>query len=87
MVRMLNARLIWCLEKHNVLSRYQSRFRQNQNTNDQLIRLEIYIRNGLITNHRVVSIFFDLKKSIQHGGTESEKTFTKLELNEIGSIY
>ena len=63
MERMINAQLIWYLEKHNILSRYQSRFWRNQGTNDQLIRLEIYIHNGLIKNHHRVSIFFDLKKA------------------------
>ena len=38
----------------------QSGFWRNQGTNDQL---EIYICNGLIKNHHVVSIFFDLKKA------------------------
>ena len=31
--------------------------------NDQLIRLKIYIFNGLIKNHYVVTIFFDLVKA------------------------
>ena len=64
MERMVNAWLIWYLEKHNILSRYKSGFWQNQGTNDQLIRLETYIHNCLIKYHHVVSIFFDLEKSI-----------------------
>ena len=64
MERIVNAWLIWCLEKHNILSRYQNRFRQNQGTNDKLIRLKTCNCNGLIKNHHVASIFFDLSKSI-----------------------
>ena len=63
MERMVNVRLIWYLEKHNILSRYQSGFQWKQDTNDQLIRLKTYICNGLIKNHHVVSIFFDLEKA------------------------
>ncbi len=60
---MVNARLIWYLEKQHILFRYQSGFRQNQSDNDQLIRFETYICNGLIKNCHVVSIFFDLEKA------------------------
>ena len=63
MERMVNARLIWYLEKQHILFRYQSGFRQNQSDNDQLIRFETYICNGLIKNRHVVSIFFDLEKA------------------------
>ena len=63
MERMVNTRLTWYLEKPNFLFRYQNGFRQNQGTNDWLIRLETFICNGLIRNHHVVTIFFYLEKA------------------------
>ena len=61
--RIVNVRLIWYLKKHNILSRFQNGFRRNQVINDQLIRLETYICNGLIKNHLLVSISFDLENA------------------------
>ena len=63
MERMINTRLVWLLEKKGLITRFQSGFRQNRSTVDQLIRLESYIRDGIIRGHHVVSIFFDLEKA------------------------
>ena len=43
---MINARLVWFLEKNNSLTKYQSCFRKGQTTTDQLIRLESFIRDS-----------------------------------------
>ena len=63
MERMINARLVWFLEKHGLISKFQSGFRHNRSTVDQLIRLESFIRDGFIRGHHVVSVFFDLEKA------------------------
>ena len=47
---------------HDWSGMWGKHFWRNQGTNDQLRRLETYIHNGLIKNHHVVSIFFDLEK-------------------------
>ena len=61
--RMINARLVWFLEKNKLISKYQSGFRRGRSTTDQLIRLESLIRDGCIRGDHVVSVFFDLEKA------------------------
>jgi len=51
---------MWFLE-NNILTEYQSGFRKNWSTTNQLIRLESYIRD--IRRENVVSVFFDLGKA------------------------
>lgn len=63
MERMVNKRLVWYLETNNLISRYQTGFRKNRSTNDQLIRLESFVRNGFIRKQHVVAVFFDLEKA------------------------
>ena len=43
---MVNERLIWYLESHNILTEYQSGFPNHRSTTDQLVRLESYIREA-----------------------------------------
>ena len=63
MERMINARLVWYLESHNILTKHQSGFRKARSTTDQLVRLEAYIRDGFLMGEHVVSVFFDLEKA------------------------
>ena len=63
MERMINARLVWFLEKNNILTKYQSGFRKGQTTTDQLIRLESFIRDSFLKGYHVISVFFDLEKA------------------------
>ena len=63
MERMINTRLVWFLEKNNILLKYQSGFRKGRTTTDQLIRLESFIRYSFLKGSHVVSIFFDLEKA------------------------
>ncbi|MCG8078476.1 MAG: reverse transcriptase-like protein, partial [Candidatus Thiodiazotropha taylori] len=63
MERMINKRLVWYLESNNLISEYQSGFRSERSTNDNLIRLETFIRNAFINKEHVVAIFFDLEKA------------------------
>ena len=63
MERMINARLVWFLEKNNILTKYQSGFRKGRTTTDQLIRLESFIRDSFLKGNHVVSVFFDLEKA------------------------
>ena len=61
--RMINKRLIWYLESFNLLSRYQSGFRAGRSTNDNLVRLETFIRDAFVKKEHVVAAFFDLEKA------------------------
>ena len=56
---MINTRLVWFLEKNNILTQYQSGFRKGRTTTDQLIRLESFIRDSFLKGNHVVSVFFD----------------------------
>ena len=60
---MINTRLVWFLEKNNILTKYQSGFRKGRTTTDQLIRLESFIRDSFLKGNHVVSVFFDLEKA------------------------
>jgi len=46
---------------NNILTEYQSGFRKNRSTTDQLIRLESYICEAFVRRENVVSVFFDLE--------------------------
>ena len=60
---MINTRLVWFLEKNNILTKYQSGFRKGRTTTDQLIRLESFIRDSFLKGNHVVSAFFYLEKA------------------------
>ena len=60
---MINTRLVWFLEKNNILTKYQSGFRKGRTTTDQLIRLESFIRDSFLKGNHVVSVFSDLEKA------------------------
>ena len=62
MERMINTRLVWFLEKNNILTKYESGFRKRRTTTDQLIRLESFIRDCFLKGNYVVSVFFYLEK-------------------------
>ena len=61
--RIINNRLVHYLEINNLLTPYQSGFRKHRSTNDQLVRLETFIREAFINNEHMAAIFFDLEKA------------------------
>ena len=61
--RMINVRLVWYLESNNLISPVQSGFRSERSTNDNLVRLEIFIRDAFVAKEHVVAVFFDLEKA------------------------
>ena len=61
--RMINSRLVFYLESNNLLAETQSGFRKQRCTTDHLIRLESWIREGIVNREHVVAIFFDLEKA------------------------
>jgi len=63
MERMINKRLTWFLEYHNLINPIQSGFRQGRSTTDHLVRLETFIRDAFISKQHAVAIFFDLEKA------------------------
>ena len=63
MERMVNSRLTWYLERHMVITEYQSGFRRRRSTADNLVTLETSIRDAFVIRKHLVSIFFDLEKA------------------------
>ena len=63
MEKMVNARLVWYLEKKGLLSSAQCGFRRMHSTNDVLIRLESSICEAFASKQHHVTIFFDLEKA------------------------
>ena len=60
---MINACLVWYLEKNHLLTKSQSGFRHFRSTTDHLIALESNIRDAFVRGEHVVSVFFDLEKA------------------------
>ena len=60
---MINERLVWYLEKNNIITEFQSGFRHQRSTNDHLVRLETFIREAFIKKEHLVAVFFDLEKA------------------------
>jgi hypothetical protein len=63
MERMVNNRLVYYLERNNILAETQSGFRSQRGTADQLVRMEMWVREGLVNKEHVVAVFFDLEKA------------------------
>ena len=61
--RMINKRLVWYLESNNLITKLQSGFRAERSTNDNLVKLETFIRDAFIKREHVVAVFFDLEKA------------------------
>ena len=61
--RMINKRLVWYLESNNLITKFQSGFRAERSTNDNLVRLETFISDAFIKREDVVAVFFDLEKA------------------------
>ena len=60
---MVNARLMWHLEKNNFLCAEQSGFRRNRSVTDNLTQLEGLIQDSFLTRKHLIAVFFDLEKA------------------------
>ena len=63
MERMINNRLNFYLESHNIILEHQSGFRKTRSTTDQLVLFESYIRNASVKKQHVGAISFYLVKA------------------------
>ena len=63
MEKMVNARLVWFLERKGIFSPSQCGFRKMHSTYDALIRLEASICEAFASNHHHLTVFFDLEKA------------------------
>lgn len=61
MEKMINKRLIWYLDKYNILSEDQSGFRRHRSTKDNLITLQTHISNALNKKQQTILATFDIE--------------------------
>uniref|UniRef100_A0A147BLN2 Putative tick transposon n=1 Tax=Ixodes ricinus TaxID=34613 RepID=A0A147BLN2_IXORI len=61
--RLINRRLIYLLEKQNLLANNQCGFRQGRSAVDHLVRLETLIREAFVHKQHCISVFFDLERA------------------------
>ena len=59
---MIKERLTWFLESNNHISWFQSGFRYDRSTTDNLVRLKTFIRDAFIKKEHVVAVFLIWKK-------------------------
>ena len=61
--RIINKRHTWFLKSNNHISRFQSGFRSDHSTTDNLVRLETFIRDAFIKKEHVAAVLFNLEKA------------------------
>ena len=61
--KILNKRLMWYLEKYNLIDKSQCGFRPGRSTTDHTTRLTSDIQEALVNNEYHISIFLDLAKA------------------------
>ena len=62
---MINARLIWHLEKYRILDRSQCGFRKHRSMTDHMVSLERYLQDAFAQRQQAVGLFFDLGKDYE----------------------
>ena len=63
MEKMVSKRLVFILERRNLISRWQSGFRHGRSTTDNILMLETNIRNANLRRNHLVAVFFDTEKA------------------------
>ena len=61
--RIVSDRLVWFLEKNNLIVDVQSGFRRQRGTIDHLVCFETFVREAFINRQHIVSVFFDLESA------------------------
>ena len=61
--KIINVRLMWYLESKNIISPYQSGFRQNRSSTDHIVHLENVIRQEIARKNHTIAVFFDIQKA------------------------
>jgi potassium voltage-gated channel Eag-related subfamily H protein 8 len=64
--RIVNARLVWHLEKENIINESQYGFRRCRSTVDVLARIDTFIKIAFARKEHVVAVFFDIEKSLRY---------------------
>lgn len=61
--KIINIRLCWYLERHDIINQHQSGFRHNRSTTDNLVQIETEIQQSLVRKQHFVAVFFDQQKA------------------------
>ena len=61
MEKMINVRLSWFLERHDIFTRAQCGFRKHRSAVDHILALDTEIRAGFIKKKHIGAIFFDIE--------------------------
>lgn len=61
--KIINIRLMWYLEKYNLISNVQTGFRANKSTTDNIVKLQDHIHHAMAAGLHTVVVFFDLTKA------------------------
>ncbi|XP_056647604.1 uncharacterized protein LOC130452381 [Diorhabda sublineata] len=83
---MVNKRLLWFLDKHNLFSKEQSGFRKHRSTQDNLVLLQSHISVALNKKQEVIAATFDIDGAFDSVSRQS--ILNKLtSLNISGHIF
>ena len=63
MERMVNARLMWYLERHKKLSAQQYAFRENRSTIEPIAQLTTQVLDGFTNKQITIAVSFDIEKA------------------------
>lgn len=61
--KMINKRIIWYLEKNNILQETQCGFRHGRSTTDHIVNLTCEIQKAFKNHQHLTAVFFDLEKA------------------------
>ena len=59
--KMINTRLVWYLERENLLSKTQSGFKKNRSTTDSIAQVTCDLQRAITKKKHTIAIFFDLQ--------------------------
>ena len=63
MERMINTRLVWHLEKNNIITPEQAGFRQHRSTEDQVTYIAQKIKDGFQDKQHTLTVWIDMEKA------------------------
>ena len=63
MKKIINVRLMWYLEQNKIICKFQSGYRRNRSSVDNVVQIETKIRQTIAAKEHMIAIFFDIKKA------------------------
>ena len=75
---MINKRLTWFLESNNHILRFQSGFRSDHSTTDNLVRLETFIRDASIRKELIILLMTSVSVIAQKAWERLSVNYNKI---------